>query len=189
MWTPQALWMVAYMLIVGVSMFVLDLSDAVSGILLGSMVIVGLSSSLLEGTDDRRLLAALPVNRAQVVNAWWLVAGIALATFLGLVVMEELGKRGSVGQAELWMVLEIAGGAVAFPVFMALAVRGPRRYLLWLAYLVVSVVPVALLSFIGPVRHWLVSDSPLRWALLAPAALVIVVSWWLSHRIYARQDH
>ena len=78
---------------------------------------------------------------------------------------------------------------MAFPVFMALAVRGPGRYLVCLAYLVVSVVPVVLLSSVGPVRHWLVSDSPLRWALLAPAALVVVVSWWLSHRIYARQDH
>ena len=183
----RVLWVLGYVLVVSVLAPVLDL-PVVAYATVGSVCLVlGLSGVLWPTADSRRFLAALPVSRAQVVNAWWLGAGLWSTVCLGGLVVVSFLVGQPVWVALLGAAVETVAASLALPVF--LGGLSLRRYLLWFGLLVVSVVLVVLLSSVGPVRHWLVSDSPLRWALLAPAALVVVVSWWLSHRLYARQDH
>ena len=158
----------------------------VSGFLTGTALVGGLSGVMVERSGINRLLASLPVSRADVVNSYWAVAVLFLlaASVLYAAIGLPLGVHP--GKLLVFPLVLITGQALGIPVFLHF---GPGRGLLvW----VVSILAIGalglLVSSFGPIRDLAAGTTTGGGLLLALGAGVLIGLWVLSHRLYLRQD-
>lgn len=174
------------LLIVGAAGIVFGSAAPVSGFLAGTALVGGLSGVMAERSGINRLLASLPVSRADVVNSYWalavlhLLAASVLYAFIGL----PLGVRP--GKLLVLPLVLIVGQALGIPVFLHF---GPGRGLLvW----VVSILAIGalglLVSSVGPIRDLAPGTTTGGGLLLALGAGALIGLWVLSHRLYLKQD-
>ena len=163
----------------------------VSGFLTGTALVGGLSGVMVERSGINRLLASLPVSRADVVNSYWVVAVLHLlaASVLYAAIGLPLGVRP--GKLLVLPLILITGQALGIPVFLHF---GPGRGLLvWaVSILVVSILAIGaqglLVSSFGPIRDLAAGTTTGGGLLLALGAGVLIGLWVLSHRLYLKQD-
>ena len=158
----------------------------VSGFLTGTALVGGLSGVMAERSGINRLLASLPVSRADVVNSYWAVAVLHLlaASVLYAAIGLPLGVHP--GKLLVFPLVLITGQALGIPVFLHF---GPGRGLLvW----VVSILAIGalglLVSSFGPIRDLAAGTTTGGGLLLALGAGVLIGLWVLSHRLYLKQD-
>ena len=158
----------------------------VSGFLTGTALVGGLSGVMVERSGINRLLASLPVSRADVVNSYWalavlhLLAASVLYAFIGL----PLGVRP--GKLLVFPLVLITGQALGIPVFLHF---GPGRGLLVWAVSILAIGALGLLvSSFGPIRDLAAGTTTGGGLLLALGAGVLIGLWVLSHRLYLKQD-
>ena len=173
------------LLIMGAVNFVSGSIVPVSGFLTGAALAGGLSGVIAERSGINRLLASLPVSRADVVNSYWAVAVLHLlaASVLYAVIGLPLGVLP--GELLVLPLVLIVGQALGIPVFLHF---GPGRGLLvW----VVSILTVGALGLLvpgfGSIRD-LAPGATGGGLLLALGACALIGLWVLSHRLYLRQD-
>ena len=162
----------------------------VSGFLTGTALVGGLSGVMVERSGINRLLASLPVSRADVVNSYWAVAVLFLlaASVLYAAIGLPLGVHP--GKLLVFPLVLITGQALGIPVFLHF---GPGRGLLvWaVSILVVSILAIGalglLVSSFGPIRD-LAAGTAGGGLLLTLGAGVLLGLWVLSHRLYLKQD-
>ena len=178
------------LLIVGAAGIVSGSIALVSGFLAGTALVGGLSGVMAERSGINRLLASLPVSRADVVNSYWVVAVLHLlaASALYAAIGLPLGVRP--GKLLVLPLILITGQALGIPVFLHF---GPGRGLLvWaVSILVVSILAIGalglLVSGFGPIRD-LAAGTAGGGLLLTLGAGVLLGLWVLSHRLYLKQD-
>ena len=174
------------LLIVGSFSLVTGNIAPVSGFLAGTALVGGLSGVMAERSGINRLLASLPVSRADVVNSYWAVAVLFLlaASVLYAAIGLPLGVHP--GKLLVFPLVLITGQALGIPVFLHF---GPGRGLLvW----VVSILAIGalglLVSSFGPIRDLAAGTTTGGGLLLALGAGVLIGLWVLSHRLYLKQD-
>ena len=163
----------------------------VSGFLTGTALVGGLSGVMVERSGINRLLASLPVSRAEAVNSYWAVAVLFLlaASVLYAAIGLPLGVHP--GKLLVFPLVLITGQALGIPVFLHF---GPGRGLLvWaVSILVVSILAIGalglLVSSFGPIRDLAAGTTTGGGLLLALGAGVLIGLWVLSHRLYLKQD-
>ena len=163
----------------------------VSGFLTGTALVGGLSGVMVERSGINRLLASLPVSRADVVNSYWAVAVLHLlaASALYAAIGLPLGVRP--GKLLVLPLILITGQALGIPVFLHF---GPGRGLLvWaVSILVVSILAIGalglLVSSVGPIWNLAAGTTTGGGLLLALGAGALIGLWVLSHRLYLKQD-
>lgn len=158
----------------------------VSGFLTGTALVGGLSGVMAERSGINRLLASLPVSRADVVNSYWAVAVLFLLTASVLYAAIGLPLGVHPGKLLVFPLVLITGQALGIPVFLHF---GPGRGLLvW----VVSILAIGalglLVSSFGPIRDLAAGTTTGGGLLLALGAGVLIGLWVLSHRLYLKQD-
>ena len=146
---------------------------------------------MAERSGINRLLASLPVSRADVVNSYWAVAVLFLlaASVLYAAIGLPLGVHP--GKLLVFPLVLITGQALGIPVCLHF---GPGRGLLvWaVSILVVSILAIGalglLVSSFGPIRDLAAGTTTGGGLLLALGAGVLIGLWVLSHRLYLKQD-
>ena len=174
------------LLIVGAAGIVSGSIALVSGFLAGTALVGGLSGVMAERSGINRLLASLPVSRADVVNSYWVVAVLHLlaASALYAAIGLPLGVRP--GKLLLLPLILITGQALGIPVFLHF---GPGRGLLVWAVSILAIGALGLLvSSFGPIRDLAAGTTTGGGLLLALGAGVLIGLWVLSHRLYLKQD-
>ena len=173
------------LLIVGVAGIVSGSIALVSGFLAGTALVGGLSGVMAERSGINRLLASLPVSRADVVNSYWAVAVLFLLAASALYAVVGLPMGVHPGQLLVLPLVLITGQALGIPVFLHFG-RG-RGLLIWvIAIVVLGALGLLVLSF-GPIQD-LVLGTMTGGVLLALGAVALVGLWALSHRLYLGQD-
>ena len=174
------------LLIVGAAGILFGSAAPVSGFLAGTALVGGLSGVMAERSGINRLLASLPVSRADVVNSYWALAVLHLlaASVLYAVIGLPLGVRP--GKLLVLPLVLIVGQALGIPVFLHF---GPGRGLLvW----VVSILAIGalglLVSSVGPIWDLPAGTTTGGGLLLALGAGALIGLWVLSHRLYLKQD-
>ena len=158
----------------------------VSGFLTGTALVGGLSGVMAERSGINRLLASLPVSRADVVNSYWAVAVLHLlaASVLYAAIGLPLGVHP--GKLLVFPLVLITGQALGIPVFLHF---GPGRGLLVWAVSILAIGALGLLvSSFGPIRDLAAGTTTGGGLLLALGAGVLIGLWVLSHRLYLKQD-
>ena len=174
------------LLIVGAAGIVFGSTAPVSGFLAGTALVGGLSGVMAERSGINRLLASLPVSRADVVNSYWAVAVLHLlaASVLYAVIGLPLGVRP--GKMLVLPLVLIVGQALGIPVFLQF---GPGRGLLVWAVSILAIGALGLLvSSVGPIWDLPAGTTTGGGLLLALGAGVLIGLWVLSHRLYLKQD-
>ena len=157
----------------------------VSGFLAGTALVGGLSGVMADRSGINRLLASLPVSRADVVNSYWAVAVLFLLAASALYAVVGLPMGVHPGQLLVLPLVLITGQALGIPVFLHFG-RG-RGLLIWvIAIVVLGALGLLVLSF-GPIQD-LVLGTMTGGVLLALGAVALVGLWALSHRLYLGQD-
>ena len=174
------------LLIMGAVNFVSGSIVPVSGFLTGAALAGGLSGVIAERSGINRLLASLPVSRADVVNSYWAVAVLHLLAASALYAAIGLPLGVLPGDLLDVPLVLIMGQALGIPVFLHF---GPGRGLLvW----VVSILAIGalglLVSSFGPIRDLAAGTTTGGGLLLALGAGVLIGLWVLSHRLYLKQD-
>ena len=173
------------LLIMGAVSFVSGSIVPVSGFLTGAALAGGLSGVIAERSGINRLLASLPVSRADVVNSYWAVAVLHLLAASALYAVVGLPMGVHPGQLLVLPLVLITGQALGIPVFLHFG-RG-RGLLIWvIAIVVLGALGLLVLSF-GPIQD-LVLGTMTGGVLLALGAVALVGLWALSHRLYLGQD-
>ena len=173
------------LLIVGAAGIVSGSIALVSGFLAGTALVGGLSGVMAERSGINRLLASLPVSRADVVNSYWAVAVLHLLAASALYAVVGLPMGVHPGQLLVLPLVLITGQALGIPVFLHFG-RG-RGLLIWvIAIVVLGALGLLVLSF-GPIQD-LVLGTMTGGVLLALGAVALVGLWTLSHRLYLKQD-
>ena len=174
------------LLIVGAAGIVFGSAAPVSGFLAGTALVGGLSGVMAERSGINRLLASLPVSRADVVNSYWalavlhLLAASVLYAFIGL----PLGVRP--GKLLVLPLVLIVGQALGIPVFLHF---GPGRGLLVWVVSILAIGVLGLLVFsVGPIWGLPAGTTTGHCLLLALGACALVGLWALSRRLYLKQD-
>lgn len=174
------------LLIVGAAGIVSGSIALVSGFLAGTALVGGLSGVMAERSGINRLLASLPVSRADVVNSYWAVAVLHLlaASALYAAIGLPLGVRP--GKLLVLPLILITGQALGIPVFLHF---GPGRGLLVWAVSILAIGALGLLlSNSGPIRDLAVGTTTGGGLLLVLGAGALIGLWVLSHRLYLKQD-
>ena len=174
------------LLIVGAAGIVSGSIALVSGFLAGTALVGGLSGVMAERSGINRLLASLPVSRADVVNSYWAVAVLHLlaASVLYAAIGLPLGVHP--GKLLVFPLVLITGQALGIPVFLHF---GPGRGLLVWAVSILAIGALGLLvSSFGPIRDLAAGTTTGGGLLLALGAGVLIGLWVLSHRLYLKQD-
>ena len=174
------------LLIVGAAGIVFGSTAPVSGFLAGTALVGGLSGVMAEHSGINRLLASLPVSRADVVNSYWAVAVLHLlaASVLYAVIGLPLGVRP--GKMLVLPLVLIVGQALGIPVFLQF---GPGRGLLVWAVSILAIGALGLLvSSVGPIWDLPAGTTTGGGLLLALGAGVLIGLWVLSHYLYLKQD-
>ena len=158
----------------------------VSGFLAGTALVGGLSGVMADRSGINRLLASLPVSRADVVNSYWAVAVLFLLAASALYAVVGLPMGVTPGDLLVLPLVLITGQALGIPVFLHFG-RG-RGLLIWLiAIVVLGALGVLVLGF-GPIQDLAVGTTTGRGVLLALGAVALIGLWVLSHRLYLKQD-
>ena len=174
------------LLIVGAAGIVSGSVALVGGFLAGTALVGGLSGVMAERSGINRLLASLPVSRADVVNSYWalamlhLLAASALYAAIGL----PLGVRP--GKLLVLPLILITGQALGIPVFLHFG-RG-LGLLVWANAIVVLAGLGALVLSFRPIRDLALRTTTGHCLLLALGACALVGLWALSRRLYLKQD-
>ena len=174
------------LLIVGAAGIVFGSTAPVSGFLAGTALVGGLSGVMAERSGINRLLASLPVSRADVVNSYWALAVLHLlaASVLYAVIGLPLGVRP--GKMLVLPLVLIVGQALGIPVFLQF---GPGRGLLVWAVSILAIGALGLLvSSVGPIWDLPAGTTTGGGLLLALGAGALIGLWVLSHRLYLKQD-
>ena len=174
------------LLILGAAGIVSGSIVPVSGFLTGTALVGGLSGVMAERSGINRLLASLPVSRADVVNSYWAVAVLHLlaASVLYAAIGLPLGVHP--GKLLVFPLVLITGQALGIPVFLHF---GPGRGLLVWAVSILAIGALGLLvSSFGPIRDLAAGTTTGGGLLLALGAGVLIGLWVLSHRLYLKQD-
>ena len=174
------------LLIMGAVNFVSGSIVPVSGFLTGAALAGGLSGVIAERSGINRLLASLPVSRADVVNSYWAVAVLHLLAASAL--YAAIGLPLGVLPGELLDVplVVITGQALGIPVFLHFG-RG-LGLLVWANAIVVLAGLGALVLSFRPIRDLALRTTTGHCLLLALGACALVGLWALSHRLYLKQD-
>ena len=158
----------------------------VRGFLAGTAVVGGLSGVMADRSGINRLLASLPVSRADVVNSYWAVAVLFLLAASALYAVVGLPVGVTPGDLLVLPLVLITGQALGIPVFLRFG-RG-RGLLIWLiAIVVLGALGVLVLGF-GPIQDLALGTTTGRGVLLALGAVAFIGLWVLSHRLYLKQD-
>ena len=174
------------LLIVGAAGIVSGSIALVSGFLAGTALVGGLSGVMAERSGINRLLASLPVSRADVVNSYWAVAVLFLLTASALYAAIGLPLGVRPGKLLVLPLILITGQALGIPVLLHF--EQVRGLLIWVIEIVVlGALGVLVLSF-GPVRDLVLGTMTGRSLLLALGAGALIGLWVLSHRLYLKQD-
>ncbi|TFH52677.1 ABC-2 transporter permease [Actinomyces viscosus] len=158
----------------------------VSGFLAGSSLVGGLSGVMAERSGINRLLASLPVSRAEVVNSYWATAVLLLLAASAL--YAAIGLPLGVHPRELLVLplIVVVGQALGIPVFLHFG-RG-RGMLVW----TISIVAVGALGLgiagFGVIQDLALGTTTGRGVLLALGASTLIGLWTLSHHLYLEQD-
>ena len=174
------------LLIVGAAGIVSGSIAPVSGFLAGTALVGGLSGVMAERSGINRLLASLPVSRADVVNSYWALAVLHLlaASVLYAVIGLPLGVRP--GKLLVLPLVLIVGQALGIPVFLHF---GPGRGLLVWVVSILAIGALGLLVFsFGPIWDLPAGTTTGGGLLLALGAGALIGLWVLSHRLYLKQD-
>ena len=158
----------------------------VSGFLTGTALAGGLTGVIAERSGINRLLASLPVSRADVVNSYWAVAVLHLLAASAL--YAAIGLPLGVLPGELLDVplVVITGQALGIPVFLHFG-RG-LGLLVWANAIVVLAGLGALVLSFRPIRDLALRTTTGHCLLLALGACALIGLWALSHRLYLGQD-
>ena len=179
-------YLLGLLLIMGAVNFVSGSIVPVSGFLTGAALAGGLSGVIAERSGINRLLASLPVSRADVVNSYWVVAVLHLlaASALYAAIGLPLGVRP--GKLLVLPLILITGQALGIPVFLHF---GRWRGLhVWANAIVVLAGLGALVLSFRPIRDLALRTTTGHCLLLALGACALVGLWALSHRLYLKQD-
>ena len=174
------------LLIMGAVSFVSGSIVPVSGFLTGAALAGGLSGVIAERSGINRLLASLPVSRADVVNSYWAVAVLFLLAASALYAVVGLPVGVTPGDLLVLPLVLITGQALGIPVFLRFG-RG-RGLLIWLIAIVVLVALGVLVLGFGPIQDLALGTTTGRGVLLALGAVALIGLWVLSHRLYLKQD-
>ena len=173
------------LLIMGAVSFVSGSIVPVSGFLTGAALAGGLSGVIVERSGINRLLASLPVSRAEVIDSYWAVAMLFVLAASALYAAIGLPLGVLPGDLLDVPLVLIMGQALGIPVFLHFG-RG-RGLLIWvIAIVVLGALGLLVLSF-GPIQD-LVLGTMTGGVLLALGAVALVGLWTLSHRLYLKQD-
>ena len=174
------------LLLVGAAGIVSGSIAPVSGFLAGTALVGGLSGVMAERSGINRLLASLPVSRADVVNSYWAVAVLHLLAASAL--YAAIGLPLGVLPGELLDVplVVITGQALGIPVFLHFG-RG-LGLLVWANAIVVLAGLGALVLSFRPIRDLALRTTTGHCLLLALGACALIGLWALSHRLYLKQD-
>ena len=179
-------YLLGLLLIMGAVNFVSGSIVPVSGFLTGAALAGGLSGVIAERSGINRLLASLPVSRADVVNSYWAVAVLHLLAASAL--YAAIGLPLGVLPGELLDVplVVITGQALGIPVFLHFG-RG-LGLLVWANAIVVLAGLGALVLSFRPIRDLALRTTTGHCLLLALGACALIGLWALSHRLYLGQD-
>ena len=174
------------LLIIGSFSVVTGNISPVSGFLAGTALVGGLSGVMADRSGINRLLASLPVSRADVVNSYWAVAVLFLLAASALYAVVGLPVGVTPGDLLVLPLVLITGQALGIPAFLRFG-RG-RGLLIWLiAIVVLGALGVLVLGF-GPIQDLALGTTTGRGVLLALGAVALIGLWVLSHRLYLKQD-
>ena len=174
------------LLIMGAVNFVSGSIVPVSGFLTGAALAGGLSGVIAERSGINRLLASLPVSRADVVNSYWAVAVLHLLAASALYAVVGLPMGVHPGQLLVLPLVLITGQALGIPVFLHFGRW--RGLLVWANAIVVLAGLGALVLSFRPIRDLALRTTTGHGLLLALGACALVGLWALSHRLYLKQD-
>ena len=181
------------LLIMGAVSFVSGSIVPVSGFLTGAALAGGLSGVIAERSGINRLLASLPVSRAEVIDSYWAVAMLFVLAASAL--YAAIGLPLGVLPGELLDVplVLITGQALGIPVFLHFG-RG-RGLHVWVIAIHVWVIAIGVLAGLGalvlsfrPIRDLALRTTTGHCLLLALGACALVGLWALSRRLYLKQD-
>ena len=174
------------LLLVGAAGIVSGSIAPVSGFLAGTALVGGLSGVMAERSGINRLLASLPVSRADVVNSYWALAILHLLAASALYAAIGLPLGVHPGRLLVLPLVLIVGQAMGIPVFLHF---GPGLGLLVWTVAILAIGALGLLvSSFGPIRDLAAGTTTGGGLLLALGAGVLIGLWVLSHRLYLRQD-
>ena len=174
------------LLIMGAVSFVSGSIVPVSGFLTGAALAGGLSGVIAERSGINRLLASLPVSRAEAVNSYWAVAVLHLLAASALYAAIGLPLGVLPGDLLDVPLVLIMGQALGIPVFLHFG-RG-LGLLVWANAIVVLAGLGALVLSFRPIRDFALRTTTGHCLLLALGAGVLLGLWVLSHRLYLKQD-
>ena len=174
------------LLIMGAVSFVSGSIVPVSGFLTGAALAGGLSGVIAERSGINRLLASLPVSRADVVNSYWAVAVLHLLAASALYAAIGLPLGVLPGDLLDVPLVVITGQALGIPVFLHFGRW--RGLLVWANAIVVLAGLGALVLSFRPIRDLALRTTTGHCLLLALGAGALIGLWVLSHRLYLKQD-
>ena len=174
------------LLIVGAAGIVFDSTAPVSGFLAGTALVGGLSGVMAERSGINRLLASLPVSRADVVNSYWALAMLHLLAASALYAAIGLPLGVHPWRLLVLPLVLIVGQAVGIPVFLHF--RRGLGLLVWAVSILAIGALGLLVSSVGPIWNLPAGTTTGGGLLLALGAGVLIGLWVLSHRLYLKQD-
>ena len=174
------------LLIMGAVSFVSGSIVPVSGFLTGTALAGGLSGVIAERSGINRLLASLPVSRADVVNSYWALAMLHLLAASALYAAIGLPLGVLPGDLLDVPLVVITGQALGIPVFLHFGRW--RGLLVWANAIVVLAGLGALVLSFRPIRDLVLWTTTGHCLLLALGACALIGLWALSHRLYLKQD-
>ena len=174
------------LLIVGAAGIVFGSAAPVSGFLAGTALVAGLSGVMAERSGINRLLASLPVSRADVVNSYWALAMLHLLAASALYAAIGLPLGVLPGDLLDVPLVLIMGQALGIPVFLHFG-RGRGLHVWAIAIVVLAGLGALVLSF-RPIRDFALRTTTGHCLLLALGACALVGLWALSRRLYLKQD-
>ena len=174
------------LLILGAAGIVSGSIAPVSGFLAGTALVGGLSGVMAERSGINRLLASLPVSRADVVNSYWAVAVLFLlaASVLYAAIGMPLGVHP--GKLLVFPLVLITGQALGIPVFLHF--ERWRGLHVWVIAIVVPGALGALVLSFRPIRDLALRTTTGGGLLLTLGASALIGLWVLSHYLYLKQD-
>ena len=181
------------LLIMGAVSFVSGSIVPVSGFLTGAALAGGLSGVIAERSGINRLLASLPVSRAEVIDSYWAVAMLFVLAASALYAAIGLPLGVLPGDLLDVPLVLIPGQALGIPVFLHFG-RG-RGLHVWVIAIHVWVIAIVVLALLGalvlsfrPIRDLALRTTTGHCLLLALGACALVGLWALSRRLYLKQD-
>ena len=174
------------LLLVGAAGIVSGSIAPVSGFLAGTALVGGLSGVMAERSGINRLLASLPVSRAEVIDSYWAVAMLFVLAASALYAAIGLPLGVLPGDLLDVPLVLIMGQALGIPVFLHFG-RGRGLHVWAIAIVVLAGLGALVLSF-RPIRDFALRTTTGHCLLLALGACALVGLWALSRRLYLKQD-